>query len=223
MSDRPLPVAAGREPAIDLVDVRASYGATVALDGVSLAVAPGELVAVTGSNGSGKSTLLRCLLGLHQADGGRLCVHGEEAVDRDGWARRRRQVAYVPQRPSTGRFPLLVRELLDSSGAGAHARVVGSGLGISELLDRPVHTLSGGQLQRCVLARGIACTAAGARVLVADEPTSALDFDGQEQAAQLLASLEVTVLVVTHEQTLVDRCDRVVEMAGGRLRERGAR
>jgi zinc transport system ATP-binding protein len=56
-------------------------------------------------------------------------------------------------------------------------------------------------------------------VIVADEPTSALDFDGQAEVAEILTGLGVTALVISHEQVLVDRCDRVVEMAQGRLRE----
>lgn len=200
--------------------VTAGYGATVALDDVSLAVEPGESVAIVGSNGSGKSTLIRCLLGLHRSSSGQISVGGHQAQTRADWAERRRQVAYVPQRPATGRFPLLVHELLASSGAPDEAEAAATQLGIGHLLHRPLDTLSGGQLQRCVLARGVACTDAGATVLAADEPTSALDFDGQEQVAELLAGLHVTLIVVTHEQIVVDRCDRVVEMAGGRLRER---
>lgn len=205
---------------VEFVGVTARYGRIVAVDDVTLAVAAGESIAITGSNGSGKSTLIRCLLGLHRLAGGETRVDGGHPSDRSAWAARRRDVAYVPQRPSTGRFPLLVSELLASSGAADHAAEVAATLGIGHLLDRPLDSLSGGQLQRCVLARGIACTASGATVLAADEPTSALDFDGQEQVAALLTSLPVTVIVVTHEQTVVERCDRVVEMAGGRLRER---
>ncbi len=202
-------------------DVSAAYGRTAVVRRVSLHVDAGTKLAITGSNGSGKSTLVRCLLGLHPTAHGRTTVDGATASTRADWQRRRREVAYVPQRPATGRFPLLVREMLESSGSFAAALEVAEQLSIAPLLDRPVHTLSGGQLQRCVLARGIGATRAGARVLVADEPTSALDFDGQDQVAALLGSLDVTVLVVTHERTVVERCDRVVEMAGGRLREAG--
>lgn len=80
-------------------------------------------------------------------------------------------------------------------------------------------TLSGGQLQRMYLARAIGCVAAGAQVLLADEPTAALDFAGQEEAADVLTGLPVTLVVVTHDRALAERCDRVLEMAAGRLRE----
>ncbi len=204
---------------VGFLEVDAAYGRTTVVRQVSLAVEPGSKVAITGSNGSGKSTLVRCLLGLHPTAAGRTLVDGRDARTRAEWRSRRAEVAYVPQRPATGRFPLLVREMLASSGNFAAALEVAEQLDVAPFLARPVHMLSGGQLQRCVLARGIGATRAGARVLVADEPTSALDFDGQDQVAALLGALNVTVVVVTHEQTVVAHCDRVVEMAGGRLRE----
>jgi ABC-type glutathione transport system ATPase component len=80
--------------------------------------------------------------------------------------------------------------------------------------------LSGGQLQRAYLARAIGQLSAGAQVLLADEPTSALDFAGQEVVAELLAGLEVTRLVISHDIAVVERAGRTLEMAGGRLRER---
>lgn len=116
-----------------------------------------------------------------------------------------------------GRFPLLGAELLASSTAPGAAAEAADRLGVAELTQRPLHTLSGGQLQRMYLARAIGCVAAGAQVLLADEPTAALDFDGQEEAADVLTSLPVTLVVVTHDRTLAERCDRVLEMAAGLL------
>jgi ABC-type lipoprotein export system ATPase subunit len=84
---------------------------------------------------------------------------------------------------------------------------------------RPLHALSGGQLQRVFLARALGSLAAGAGLLLADEPTAALDFDGQVKVAEVLRTLPATMLVVTHDRTMAARCDRVMEMAGGRLRE----
>lgn len=123
--------------------------------------------------------------------------------------------------PETGGrpVPLLGAELLGSSGAPAEACEAAEKLGVGPLTSRPLHSLSGGQLQRMYLARAIGGVAAGAMVLLADEPTAALDFDGQEEAAEVLTSLPVTLVVVTHDRALADRCDRVLEMAAGRLRE----
>ena len=202
--------------------VSVSYGRTVALDDLSLTVASGEKVAITGANGAGKSTLLRCLLGLQRADAGVIEVDGVVAAGARAWTARRADVAYIPQRPAQGRFPLSVAELLASCGSFDAALAAAQQLGVDGLRQRTVATLSGGQLQRCFIARGLGAVAMGARVLVADEPTSALDFDGQDQVAAMLAAVPATVLVVTHEQSVVDGCDRTVAMASGRLRDRGA-
>ncbi|MYW03272.1 ATP-binding cassette domain-containing protein [Streptomyces sp. SID3343] len=195
------------------------HGRVEAVTEVDLDVAVGERVALTGTNGSGKTTLLRAVLGLHGLSNGRIRVGGRDARTAAEWAWRRRACAWVPQKPAPGRFPLLARELLASGGAAAEADRAAERLGVGALAGRPVDSLSGGQLQRVYLARAVGCVAAGAGVLLADEPTAALDFAGQEEAADLLLSLPVTVVVVTHDRVLAERCDRVLEMAAGRLRE----
>jgi zinc transport system ATP-binding protein len=207
--------------AVEFDGVTVAYGRTIAVDRLSLVVAAGEKVAITGANGAGKSTLLRSLLGLQRIDAGVISVDGSVATTGREWADRRADVAYIPQRPAQGRFPLAVRELLASCGDLDAAIGPAEQLDIIGLLDRPVATLSGGQLQRCFIARGLGSVARGSRVLVADEPTSALDFDGQDQVAALLGAATSTVVVVTHEQTVVERCERVVAMASGRLRDAG--
>ncbi|RLL67615.1 ATP-binding cassette domain-containing protein [Streptomyces sp. Z26] len=186
---------------------------------VDLDVVPGQRVALTGTNGSGKTTLLRAVLGLHRDVAGRILVGGRGTASAAEWAWRRRACAWIPQKPAGGRFPLLAAELLNSCGATTEARDAADRLGVGSLTDRPLHTLSGGQLQRMYLARAVGCAAAGAGVLLADEPTAALDFSGQEEAADVLLSLPVTVVVVTHDRALVERCDRVLEMAAGRMQE----
>ncbi len=197
----------------------ACHGRAVVLAEVSLRIDAGSSVALCGSNGAGKSTLARCVLGLHPLTSGKVRLDGVHATSRAQWSRRRSDIAYVPQRPAMGRFPLLVRELLDSSGDPGAGRAAAERLQVDHLLERSANTLSGGQLQRVMIARGVACVARGASVIVADEPTSALDFDGQAEVAEILTGLGVTALIISHEQVLVDRCDRVVEMAQGRLRE----
>ncbi|MGH4032004.1 metal ABC transporter ATP-binding protein [Actinomycetota bacterium Odt1-20B] len=205
-------------------DVSCRHGRVEAVRGVDLDVAAGERIALTGTNGSGKTTLLRAVLGLHRRVGGTIRVGGRTAGNAAEWAWRRRACAWIPQKPAVGRFPLLARELLAGGGAAGPAGEAAGRLGVAHLADRPLHTLSGGQLQRMYLARAVGCVAAGAGVLLADEPTAALDFEGQEEAADVLLSLPVTVLVVTHDRSLADRCDRTLEMAAGTLREvaRGA-
>lgn len=204
---------------VSFVSVCCRYGRRTVVDSVDLQVGAGEHLALVGANGSGKTTLLRAALGLHPLSGGAVVVDGAAPRTTADWVRRRREIAWVPQRLAPGRFPLLVDELLDSAGAGAQAAgEAAHRLGVAELGARPLHTLSGGQLQRAFLARALGCVEAGARVLFADEPSAALDFEGQEQVATLLAQLPVTVVVVSHDHTVAAVCDRVAEMAAGRLR-----
>jgi ABC-type Mn2+/Zn2+ transport system ATPase subunit len=199
-------------------DLVCRLGSTMAVDHVSLHIEPGERVAITGPNGAGKSSLLRCILGLVPARGA-ITVDDRPAADRRAWKARRSIVAWVPQRPAVGRFPLLVRELLESSGDYAASQEAADRLGVDHLEERPLHTLSGGQLQRVYLARGLGHVAAGARVFLADEPTSALDFDTRDAVAALLTQVPVTSIVVTHDAAVADGADRVLEMAAGRVRE----
>ncbi|WP_199743031.1 metal ABC transporter ATP-binding protein [Nocardia stercoris] len=184
-----------------------------------LVVEPGERVALTGTNGSGKTTLVRTILGLHPLTSGAITVDGQQARGQRDWDQRRKDTAWIPQRQAAGHFPLLAHELLSSSGDLDAAMSAAGRLGVAQFADRPLDTLSGGQLQRMYLARALGCVAAGARLLLADEPTAALDFTGQAEAAELLVDQPVTVLVVTHDRALAARCDRVLEMADGHLRE----
>ncbi|MGF6882955.1 zinc transport system ATP-binding protein [Nocardia sp. GAS34] len=208
---------------VELSGVCCVHGRRVVVRGVDLSVAAGERVALTGTNGSGKTTLLRSVLGLHAISSGTIAVDGHVARTPRDWRGRRRIAAWIPQRQAPGRFPLLARQLLDSSGAFASAAGAAERLGVGQCVDRPLHTLSGGQLQRMYLARALGCVAAGAGVLLADEPTAALDFAGQEEASELLTTVPVTLLVVTHDRALAARCDRVLEMADGQLREISSR
>ncbi|MGO4617462.1 ATP-binding cassette domain-containing protein [Nocardia sp. 2YAB30] len=202
-----------------LTEVSCRHGRVDVVTDVDLDVACGQRVALTGTNGSGKTTLLRAVIGLHTAVHGEIAIGGRAGRATADYSWRRRVCAWIPQRPAAGRFPLLAGELLASSGATRHAQAMATRLGVGGLLMRPLDTLSGGQLQRMHLARAVGCVAAGAGIVLADEPTAALDFAGQEEAAEVLAELPVTLIVVTHDRALARRCDRVLEMAAGRLRE----
>lgn len=202
-----------------LESVVCRHGPTVVVDRVDLSVAPGEHVALIGGNGAGKTTLLRAVLGLHPDVDGRITLDGQEATTRADWHARRRRVAWVPQRQATGGFPMPVGELLASGGSPLAVRAAAERLGVWNMRDRPVRTLSGGQLQRVFLARALASLAGEAGMLLADEPTASLDFAGQAAVAEVLAGLAATVLVVSHDRAVAARCDRTVEMAGGQLRE----
>ncbi|MFF5213284.1 metal ABC transporter ATP-binding protein [Streptosporangium sp. NPDC000396] len=214
-----LPESPASAAALRLSAVSCRHGRLLAVDTVDLALAPGEHLAITGTNGSGKSTLLRAVLGLHRGVSGVIEVAGRQARTSADWTRRRVEVAWIPQRQAAGRFPLLVRELLASGGHAGQALAAAEELGVAGLLERPLGTLSGGQLQRAYLARALGQVAAGAGLVLADEPTAALDFAGQEQVAAVLAGLPVSVVVVTHDRVVAEACGWVAEMAAGRLRE----
>lgn len=198
-------------------DLSVVFGHTTAVCDATFEVHAGEKVVITGANGAGKSSVLRCILGLQASTAGSITVDGRVARTAHDWQLRRRDIAYVPQRPPSGRFPMSVQELLQSSG-GNDVAVRAEQLGVASLLRQSVSTLSGGQLQRCFIARALMQVDEGATALLADEPTSALDFEGQESVAAILTSLPATLIVVTHEREMVARCDRSFEMAGGQLR-----
>lgn len=207
----------GSSASVQVADLHCYFGKVAAVNNVSLQIQPGEHVAITGANGSGKSTLLRCMIGLHRPCSGEIRI-GHTSVCRHPTLAHR-LCAWVPQRQTVGRFPLRVHELLASGGAPQAATAAANHLGIGHLLQRPLSTLSGGQLQRAFIARAIGSLHHQASVLLADEPTAALDFAGQQEIADLIAQLPCTAVVVTHDRGMAARCDRVFEMAAGSLRE----
>jgi iron complex transport system ATP-binding protein len=221
-----------RFTAQDLV-VRYPRSGRAALDRVSIEVPDASLYAVLGPNGSGKSTLLKALLGVLPASAGAARVDGRDA---SSWSRRElaRAVGVVPQ-AETIAFPLTVREMvamgrypwLGPLGAeGEHDRAaIARALeqcDVSDLADRDVMTLSGGELQRVRIARALAQEP---RALVLDEPTASLDIRHEMAILELLRSSAdqgMTVLVVTHGLDLAARfADRMLLLADGRVTAEG--
>ena len=192
-----------------------------ALQDITLSVRQGERLGVLGPNGGGKSTLLKLTLGLLKGHGGEIRVLG---LDPEA-ARRRRLIGYVPQRNEAElRFPLSVRqvvsmapgvglkpwEFFDVRGRGAIEHAMES-VGVASLGGRAIGELSGGQLQRVMIARALA---ARPRILILDEPTVGVDVAGQHQFAELLKSLHaqygLTMIVVSHDiRTIAAGSDRV--------------
>ena len=208
--------------------LRAGYGGTEVLHGVDLDVAGGEWVAVIGPNGSGKSTLLRVVAGTLPATG-QVRVTGNPA---NGVAtkRRSRLVAMVPQNPVIpdgmtvldyvllGRTPYIPAWGTETAGDLRVAHRVLCDLDLDAMVDRVLQSLSGGELQRVVLARALAQEAP---VLLLDEPTTALDVGHQQQVLELVDQLRatrlITVLAAMHDLTLAAQySDRLVLLVGGR-------
>ena len=211
-------------------DVRCVLGGTVAVDDVSLHVAPGQCVALIGESGAGKTTLLRCFNRMVTPSAGTVTVGGAD-VTRQPPAELRRRVGYVPQHGgllphwTVLRNAALVPELLDrpdAANAARHALEL-VGLPPGEYGARFPHELSGGQRQRVALARAIA---ARPGVLLMDEPFGALDAisrsEVQAVCERLRRELGITTLLVTHDLLEADfLADEIVVMRAGRVEQRG--
>jgi len=193
-------------PVIVLENVSYAYDGIPALEGVSLEVEEGEFLGLVGPNGGGKSTLLRIVLGLLTADTGHVSVLGLPP------ARVRGELGYVPQFAAFRRdFPVTVEETVLLGRLGktrallgyrAHdhalARHAMEETGVADLHARPIETLSGGQLQRVLIARALACEP---RILLLDEPTANIDLRAEVDIFDLLKTLNahMTIVVVSHD------------------------
>jgi len=211
--------------ALDAVSVR--YDGIPALVGVTEAVAEGEWLALIGPNGAGKTTLLRCVAGLVDHEGS-IRIGGRTAEEL-GRRRLAQLVAYVPQQPelpgdmSVAEYVLLGRTphitYLGTEGAGDRAAAAGvmERLDLTPLAARLITTLSGGEVQRLVLARALA---QDSPVLLLDEPTSALDLGRRVEVLELVDALRrergLTVLSAMHDLTLAGQfADRVALLERG--------
>ena len=209
-------------------DVVKSYGSVNALRGVSMFAAPGELVAVTGPSGSGKSTLLNLIGTLDRPDGGAILVDGEPVpAPREAVEFRRELVGFVFQ--DNLLLPYLsaqsnIETALLATGVGRGERHERSQQLLEEtgLADRASHLpseLSAGERQRVAIARALANWP---RLLLADEPTGALDEVARERVLDLVAALRerhgMTVVIVSHDEAVTRRAERVVALVDGLVR-----
>ncbi|MEO2039292.1 MAG: ATP-binding cassette domain-containing protein [Martelella sp.] len=214
------------------------YGGHTALDDVSIALEPGEILGVVGESGSGKSTLARLVMALDRPNAGRVLFAGADLFSqrpRD-LRRMRRHFQMVFQDPYGALDPrqtvgsIIAEPLaLDPDAPTGKARRMRVAALLEEvgLKDRDIdlypHEFSGGQRQRIAIARALITRP---KLLVADEPTSALDVTVQAQILKLILAMRaehgLSVLLITHNIAVVDEiCDRAVVMQAGRVVEQG--
>jgi lipoprotein-releasing system ATP-binding protein len=222
--------------ALEAIDLTKTFvggdgGLLTVLDGVSLQVEQGEMVAIVGASGAGKSTLLHLLGALDRPTRGRVIINGEalDGLSDDALATlRNRRVGFVFQ------FHHLLREFSAHENVMIPLRIAGwdtakANQRAAELLERvrlgarmthrPAE-LSGGEQQRTAVARALALDPS---ILLADEPSGNLDHANAERLHDLLEELsrdlEIAMVIVTHNRTLASRADRVLLLEDGKLAE----
>src|SRR3990170_1114200 len=192
---------------IEIHNVSFAYTREPVLRDVSLAVPPEEFLGIIGPNGGGKSTLVKLILGLLRPHNGSISVMGTSPHEA------RSRIGYVPQYPTFSRrdFPISVMDtvLLGRLGFTSHfggyskndreiATETIQAVEIADTANRPVGTLSGGQLQRVLIARALACKP---EILILDEPTANIDMRVEEDIFGLLRHYNenMTIIVVSHD------------------------
>jgi putative ABC transport system ATP-binding protein len=207
--------------------VSSPEGMLTILAEVSLSIAAGETVSIIGASGAGKSTLLAMLAGLDEPSRGRIWLNGAEltALDEDGRAAvRARHVGFVFQSfhlvPSLTAIEnvMLPLELAGKPNAREAAAEVLAKVNLAQRVAHYPRQLSGGEQQRVAIARAFVTRPA---LLFADEPTGNLDSVTGERIIELLFELnraaQTTLVVVTHDQAIAQRCGRIIRIDAGRI------
>jgi putative ABC transport system ATP-binding protein len=207
--------------------VASAAGEVNILKGVTFSVAAGEAVGIVGPSGSGKSTLMMLMGGLDRATAGTIRVAGNDLtrMDEDGLARFRRdhvgivfQAFHLVPTMTAAENVALPLEFGGGADALPRAREALARVGLGHRTTHDPAQLSGGEQQRVALARAIVARPA---IILADEPTGNLDGATGSSVMDLLfgirAELGTTLLLITHDHTLAERCGRVISIADGRI------
>ena len=204
-----------------------SFGNLQALKGVSLNISKGEVVSVVGASGAGKSTLLQILGTLSTPDTGSLIIDGQEVLRMNASrlsAFRNRRIGFVFQSHRLlPEFTALENVMIPSLIAGlsnkesaSRAKALLSEVGLLERMDHKPSELSGGEAQRVAIARALVNKPA---VLFADEPSGNLDSATKQDIHRIFFEMREkhgqTIVIVTHDETLADMCDRKLVMSDG--------
>ena len=204
-----------------------SFGNLQALKGVSLNISKGEVVSVVGASGAGKSTLLQILGTLSTPDTGSLIIDGQDVLRMNASrlsAFRNRRIGFVFQSHRLlPEFTALENVMIPSLIAGlsnkesaSRAKALLSEVGLLERMDHKPSELSGGEAQRVAIARALVNNPA---VLFADEPSGNLDSATKQDIHRIFFEMREkhgqTIVIVTHDETLADMCDRKLVMSDG--------
>ncbi len=191
---------------IQVDHINKTYGDISAVEDVSFSIPAGEIVAIVGPNGSGKSTLVKMMAGLITPTSGTITIDGKPP------AQARKKLAYVPQHFSFDKtLPITIKEFLlialeTETETPAHTRVINalSFVGLTDQIDKQLGTLSGGQLQRVLIARAIL---EKKQLLILDEPSSGIDVSAEQEIHLLLKAMNVeygtTIVIISHELDFV--------------------
>lgn len=228
-------IAAGQPPAIAARGLQHYYGSgelrkQVLFDN-SLDIYPGEIIIMTGPSGSGKTTLLTLIGTLRETQAGELVVLDRplHRATKSDLLSLRREIGFIFQAHNlfdsltATQNVRMALELADSSGSRrvqtARARVMLEAVGLGERTDHRPKQLSGGQKQRVAIARGLVHQP---RLVLADEPTAALDEHSGRQVVELLRRMakeqQVTIIIVTHDNRILDVADRIINLVDGSIR-----
>ena len=210
--------------------VATGEGRLTLLNNISLQLARGESLAISGASGSGKSTLLGLLAGLDKPSEGRIWLTGEELTamsEEERAALRARCVGFVFQTfqllpgLTARENVMLPSELRGERRAAGRAEEFLARVGLQHRLSHYPRQLSGGEQQRVAIARAFASFSADNGILFADEPTGSLDAHNGDKVIDLLFKLNAesntTLVLVTHEQRLAERCGAHLRMAAGEI------
>jgi len=209
---------------IEMKDVIVERDGVRVLDGINMHLEHGERLAIIGSNGAGKTTFLRALIGLQKKSGGTIHAFGRERRAEDDFREMRLRAAYLFQDADDQLFcPSVVEDVafgplnkgLSEDDAMAKARTTLERLGLSALSARVTRKLSGGEKRLVCLA---AILAMEPDVLLLDEPTNSLDAQHVEKLVEILKSLDVAMIIVSHDRPVLDRlASRALLMKNNKL------
>lgn len=221
----------GRVPAVDMRNIRVSFGGVHAVDGVSVNVYPGEVIGLVGGNGAGKSTLMKALSGARPPDDGEIWVNGQQAsIKNPGDAKHYGietiyQTLALADNVDAASNVFLGREIVTRFGSLDDAAMESATRKVMARLNprfknfkAPVKSLSGGQRQSVAIARAIQFNA---KVLIMDEPTAALGPAETAQVRDLVAQLKdegIAIFLISHDiHDVFDLADRITVMLQGKL------